>query len=70
MRIVIIYFMPVDRKVQRQTSGEAPQSDRRRLPERVTSRALLGGERELIIEHDGRDYRLRLTQQGKLILTA
>ena len=39
-------------------------------PGRITSRALLGSSRELIIEHDGREYRLRLTQQGKLILTA
>lgn len=39
-------------------------------PHRTTSTALLGGQRELVIEHHGRDYRLRLTQQGKLILTA
>ena len=39
-------------------------------PPRTTSGALLGNERELIIEHQGRDYRLRVTQQGKLILTA
>ena len=39
-------------------------------PARTTSRALFGTARELIIEHDGREYRLRLTQQGKLILTA
>ena len=25
---------------------------------------------ELIIEHDGREYRLRITHSGKLILTA
>jgi hemin uptake protein HemP len=37
---------------------------------RTTSEALLGAGRELIIEHHGREYRLRLTQQGKLILTA
>jgi hemin uptake protein HemP len=37
---------------------------------RTTSDALLGTARELIIEHHGREYRLRLTQQGKLILTA
>ena len=37
---------------------------------RTTSEALLGSARELIIEHHGREYRLRLTQQGKLILTA
>ena len=38
--------------------------------QRTTSRALLGDSRELIIEHHGREYRLRVTQQGKLILTA
>jgi hemin uptake protein HemP len=37
---------------------------------RVTSRALLGTANELIIQHDGREYRLRQTQNGKLILTA
>ena len=37
---------------------------------RVTSGELLAGARELIIEHDGRDYRMRVTQNGKLILTA
>ena len=37
---------------------------------RVDSRALPGGGRELVIDHDGREYRLRLTQNGKLILTA
>ncbi len=34
------------------------------------SNQLLGERRELIIEHDGREYRLRRTQNGKLILTA
>ncbi len=37
---------------------------------RVISAQLLGGRGELIIEHDGREYRLRLTQNRKLILTA
>ena len=39
-------------------------------PNRVTSTQLLGGKPELIIVHDGREYRLRITQNGKLILTA
>ena len=30
---------------------------------------LLAGEREAILEHDGQDYRLRITANGKLILT-
>ena len=37
---------------------------------RVMSNQLLGESGELIIEHDGREYRLRRTQSGKLILTA
>jgi hemin uptake protein HemP len=36
----------------------------------VQSQALLGSGKELVIVHNGRDYRLRLTQNGKLILTA
>ena len=36
----------------------------------LTSQALLGGKREVVIVHAGREYRLRLTQNGKLILTA
>lgn len=41
-----------------------------KTPMRVRSEALLGTANELIIEHDGREYRLRLTQNRKLILTA
>jgi hemin uptake protein HemP len=37
---------------------------------RISSGELLGPKGELIIQHDGREYRLRLTQNGKLILTA
>jgi len=37
---------------------------------RVPSETLLGARKELVIVHNGRDYRLRLTQNGKLILTA
>lgn len=41
-----------------------------RTPQSVTSEQLLGEARELVIVHAGREYRLRLTQYGKLILTA
>ncbi len=37
---------------------------------RVSSKTLLGARGELIIEHGGREYRLRQTSTGKLILTA
>ena len=45
-------------------------SDTERFTVRVTSEALLGRRQELVIVHKGREYRLRLTQNGKLILTA
>ncbi len=50
------------------TEGDEPNS--RCAPQRVDSVSLIGAARELIIEHNGREYRLRLTQNGKLILTA
>lgn len=37
---------------------------------RVSSESLLGSKKEIVIVHNGREYRLRLTQNGKLILTA
>jgi hemin uptake protein HemP len=43
--------------------------DAARLVPRHDSRALFGRNRELVIEHAGHDYRLRITRQGKLILT-
>lgn len=39
-------------------------------PRKVWSETLLGPNGELVIVHNGREYRLRLTQNGKLILTA
>ncbi|MEQ1697293.1 MAG: hemin uptake protein HemP [Hyphomicrobiaceae bacterium] len=30
---------------------------------------LVGSAREVVIEHDGQDYLLRITSKGKLILT-
>jgi len=40
-----------------------------RAPARLSVKELLQGEREIILEHDGNDYRLRITANGKLILT-
>lgn len=39
-------------------------------PPKVKSESLLGAARALVITHNGRDYCLRVTQNGKLILTA
>ena len=54
------------------TSARAPAVDDPSLdvPRRIRSEDILGGAREIVIEHDGRQYRLRITQNGKLILTA
>ena len=55
--------------------AEIPKQPDRKVAARsssygVTSDQLLGGARELLILRAGRQYRLRLTQNGKLILTA
>lgn len=39
------------------------------LPPRVPVTELMGGGREAVLVHDGTEYRLRLTSNGKLILT-
>jgi hemin uptake protein HemP len=39
-------------------------------PRRVSSSELFAGTREIVIDHEGRLYQLRITQNGKLILTA
>ena len=36
---------------------------------RYQSQTLFDGQQEIIIEHAGHDYRLRITRQDKLILT-
>jgi hemin uptake protein HemP len=43
----------------------APPADLKRL----SSEELIGSAREVLIRHAGFDYRLRITRQGKLILT-
>ena len=46
----------------------APKSGSSDL-QRIDSRRLLAGGRELVIDHAGQEYRLRLTRNDKLILT-
>ena len=48
------------------TRSEAPVL---RATPRVDSVRLLAGGNELVIEHAGQEYRLRLTRNDKLILT-
>ena len=57
-----------------ETRGDRSSNAATRAPggesRQVSSRDLLGGGKELVIVHDGRRYYLRVTQNGKLILTA
>lgn len=51
----------------------APEEEKRRVATegivRIRARDLMQGQREAILELDGKDYRLRVTASGKLILT-
>jgi hemin uptake protein HemP len=57
------------------SGGDGPDSEDRRGDavgggsRRIKVSDLLGRDREVILEHAGQDYRLRVTSKGKLILT-
>lgn len=50
------------------SAKSTPPADGRGL-KRVSTAELMSGHREIIIVHEDREYRLRITQLGKLILT-
>lgn len=55
-----------------QASGYKQPVDERAAsprPRAITNHELFRGARELIIIHQNEEYRLRITRQGKLILT-
>ncbi len=62
--------MPEDEPIDPRPAAAVPAPLPNGIEERVRSEDLLRGRTELIIEHNGRAYRLRVTQRGKLILTA
>ena len=53
---------------QPDTSGIAPITASDRKP-RIESAHLFQGEREIVIVHQTKEYSLRITRNGKLILT-
>ena len=55
--------------ISQQDRENSPPVDRTPRPRRLTVSELLQGEREVILEHDSQDYRLRITANGKLILS-
>ena len=63
------HFSPVSGPVAGERE-QAPRTERTPgKPRRVRIEDLLGGGRELIIEHRNEEYRLRMTSNSKLILT-
>lgn len=54
-------------KAQEPASGTTPAS--RAAPVTLDSAALFAGRDEVRVVHRGQEYRLRITRQGKLILT-
>ena len=77
IRIVLIYVkriliaMPIQRETETSNTvrGSVSNSKTNSLI-RIKSQDLFQLKREIEIEHDGRIYRLQLTQSNKLILTA
>lgn len=76
MRLIIIYIMSTNQdkiSINQNHPGNelnSHVSDIRKISARaIASDALLLGSRELIIHHAGEKYMLRVTNQGKLILT-
>lgn len=53
----------------RSAQADAAPADSARPVRRIPLDSLLGGTREVIIQHASEEYRLRLTSKGKLILT-
>ncbi|MFA5985495.1 MAG: hemin uptake protein HemP [Methylococcaceae bacterium] len=51
---------------QQRVIGKAEQVTKRR---RFVSHELFGVQNEIVIEHNNDEYRLRITSNGKLILT-
>ena len=66
--IMITIIVIVNRGMNTEQKPRVGQPQK--APQKVASAALLGANRELVIVHNGREYRLRLTQNDKLILTA
>jgi hemin uptake protein HemP len=58
--------MSLQLRITRDSDGAAPAEAG---PRRLSLDTILGGRREVIIQHRGEDYRLRLTSNDKLLLT-
>jgi hemin uptake protein HemP len=70
LQLRMIIIIPMSSSPQNHPKATIAERERAARPKRVTSRELLGAANDLIIEHGDREYRLRITHNGKLILTA
>ena len=61
--------MTVQLRLSRDSGRAAPAASSGSGARRLSLDALLDGRREVIIQHRGEDYRLRLTSNDKLLLT-
>ena len=63
--------MTMQLRINRANEAPAGATAPRELggPRRLPLDAILDGRREVIIQHRGDEYRLRLTSNGKLLLT-
>lgn len=49
--------------------GTPPSSETGKCTNRISATELLGSAGQLVIVHNGEEYRLRITSNGKLLLT-
>lgn len=56
--------------IPRLDGAATPLATPRPAPRSLESADLFDGTNEVLIQHRGREYRLRITQNGKLILNA
>jgi hemin uptake protein HemP len=53
----------------RHDEAQVSEGSKASVPARIDLAKLIQGAREVILVHEGQDYRLRITAKGKLILT-
>jgi hemin uptake protein HemP len=63
------YQTPANVSLQTGTVPDVTSVPRGMTSQHIDSRRLMSGASELVIEHAGQKYRLRLTRNDKLILT-
>lgn len=63
------YQTPASVSLQKATAPDVAPASCGRPSQHIDSRRLMAGANELVIDHAGQQYRLRLTRNDKLILT-